>query len=200
MKATVKKLARFLFGDYLIYYVYSRSWSDISPPPPNRPTAFRFGQVDLATIQSSRDSLIQDQASYHGPGSRAYAGFVGDRVVSLCFYWFGERYKIRNFWPLADDEAKLVHVITLPEMRGRGIASLLIAFSCVDMMQMGFLKLYARIWHSNTPSLLAFQRAGWTRVSMVIEINPFRRIRPFRICFGARPPAKEVVGTRSLTA
>src|SRR5690606_29173819 len=107
------------------------------------------------------------------------------RIVGLCVYWFGERYKQRNFWPLKDDEAKLVEVITLPEMRGRGLASCLIDHSGDEMFRLGFRRLLARVWHSNTPSLRAFANAGWLPQTTVIDIFPLGRAR-WRICYPVR--------------
>ena len=52
-------------------------------------------------------------------------------------------------------------------------------------MQKSFSQVYARIWHSHKASLRAFQKAGWTRVAIVIEINPLRRQTPIRLRFGS---------------
>lgn len=180
-----KKLARLLFGDYSAYLIYSRAAGDASPKRPGT-TTFRVELVDASAINTSPDPLIREQVGYAGPGSYAYACFDNDRMVGVCFYWFGDRYLKRNFWPLVDKEAKLVQIISLPEARGRGVATALITVSCQDMMQKGFLRVYARIWHSNTPSLRAFERAGWTRVARVFEINPLRRNKPTRIRLSAK--------------
>lgn len=190
MKELAKKLARILLGDYSIYYIYSQSLKDLPSLSPIKAQVFKFGPVDQEAVKSSADPLIQEQAGYHGTGCHAYACFDGERIAGICFYWFGERYRQRNFWPLNDGEAKLVQIITLPEMRGRGIASALIAFASRDMKQKGFSRLYARIWHSNKPSLLAFERAGWARIARVVEMNPLRRKHPFCIRFGAWPAGK----------
>lgn len=190
VKDLAKKIARTLFGDYSAYYIYSRSIEDISPYPQGTTAAFRVESVDESMINSNTDPLIREQAGYAGAESCAYACFDGDRIVGICFYWFGNRYRKRNFWPLVDGEAKLVHVISHPEMRGRGIATMLITSSCRDMMQKGFCRTYARIWHSNTPSLQAFERAGWMRVALVIEINPLRRNWPIRIRLNSKKYSK----------
>ena len=181
VKELAKKLARMLLGEYSAYYIYSQSNEDASPFNEAASTAFNVGLVNESVINSSPEALIREQAGYAGPGSYAYACFDGDRIVGICFYWFGNRNLKRNFWPLKDGEAKLVQIITLPEERGRGVATLLIALSYRDMMQKGFRRAYARIWHSNSPSLRAFERTGWRRVALIIEINPLRRSRPIRI-------------------
>ena len=192
MKDLTKKLAQTLLGEYSAYYIYSWSNGEASPGWLGMPAALRVATVDEMVIQSSVDPLIREQAGYAGPGSHAYACFIDDRIVGVCFYWFGERYRSRNFWPLADGEAKLVQIISLPEMRSRGIATRLIAASSQDIIQKGFSRSYARIWHSHTASLRAFERAGWKRVALVVEINPLRQSRPIRISLGLRSFGRRV--------
>ncbi len=190
MKELAKKLARAILGEYSAYYVYAKSGEGNSSTRPQVTLPFRVESVEESVIQSSPDLLIREQAGYAGPGSHAYACFDGDRIVGLGFYWFGDRYLKRNFWPLADGEAKLVQIVSLPEIRGRGVATKLIMSSFQDMMEKGFSRLYARIWHSNTPSIRAFERAGWVRIALVLEINPLRRSQPTRLRFASRAPVR----------
>ena len=182
-----RKIVRFLLGEYSAYFIYAASGDQPSIPTAAAAAAAAAARgltvslIDAPAIQSATDSVIREQAHYTGEGACAFACFEGDRIVSVCFYWFGERYRKRNYWPLSEDEAKLVQIISVPEMRGRGSATLLIAESLQLMIRGGFSRAYARVWHSNTPSLRAFERAGWARLALVIEINPLRRRRPFRI-------------------
>ena len=182
-------MARMLLGDYSAYQIYAWSSDSVSLFKTGTISTFRVKPVDEFGINSSTELLIREQVGYAGPGSRAYACFDNDRIIGVCFYWFGNRYLKRNFWPLQNDEAKLVQIISVPEMRGRGVASMLIAESCRDMIQKGFSQTYARIWHSNTPSIKAFERAGWTRIALVLEINPLRKTRPIRIRFNLKSRA-----------
>lgn len=186
IKNLLKTLTQILLGDYSAYFIYSCSNKDTWPDLSNTTTQFRVLLVDEATIKASPDPLIEKQAGYAGDGSYSYACYDGDRIVGVCFYWFGSRYMKRNFWPLLDGEAKLVQIIVQPSMRSRGIATSLIASSFQDMMHKDFSRVYARIWHSNDPSLRAFERAGWKKIGLIIEINPFRRARPIRIRLGTR--------------
>lgn len=184
MKSFAKWLMHLILGEYAAYYIYACSCDADAPSRAVAGLPFRFEEIGESAISRSRDALIREQAYYAGPGSHVYACLEDDRIVALCFYWFGERYLKRNFWPLADNEAKLVQIISLPEFRGRGIAAALINASLRDMNGKGFGRAYARIWHSNTPSIRAFERAGWRRIALVIEINPFRQRRPIRMRFG----------------
>lgn len=181
MKPLAKKLAHILLGEYSAYYVYAQSAKGALQAATQITSNFSVQKVDASIIYAHTNPIINEQADYAGIESHAYACFDEDRIVGVCFYWFASRYLKRNFWPLAPGEAKLVQIISLPEMRGRGVATTLVVRSCADMMQQGFHQTYARIWHSNTPSLRAFERAGWGRIALVIEINPLRRSRPFRL-------------------
>lgn len=179
MKNLLKALARGLLGEYAAYHVLSRDREGAPAPV----SAYRVVAVDRAAIEASSDPLIQEQAGYAGEGAFAYACMHGEQIVGLCFYWHGERYLKRNFWPLKEGEAKLVQIITLPQMRGKRVAGTLIATSSADMFNRGFNKMYARVWHSNEPSLRAFAGAQWKRCASVVEVNPLRRARPMRLRF-----------------
>ncbi|MCK9686085.1 GNAT family N-acetyltransferase [Scleromatobacter humisilvae] len=190
MNALLKTAARALLGDYAIYFVYRLDKDAAPAPAPPGHGKFSFEFVDEASARASVDPLIQSQIEYVGAGAWAFACRDGARVVGLCFYWAGDRYRRRNFWPLADDEAKLVQLVTLPEMRGRGIAGDLIGWSSRAMFDQGFRQLFARIWHSNKPSWRAFERAHWKRAALVVEISPLKRARPVRIRIGRRPSGR----------
>lgn len=183
-KDHLKKLARTLLGEYGLYFIYQGPGQAEKPPSDlKNSSAFTINPVEETAIEASDDPLIREQLPYLGEGTRAFGCFLGERLVGVCVYWYGERYLQRNFWPLDAGEAKLVQIVTIPEMRGRGVAGQLISHSCQQLLLTGFSQAYARIWHSNTPSLRAFERVGWKRIALVVEINPFRSIKPqkFRI-------------------
>lgn len=183
MKALAKRLARIVLGDYSLYDVYARSTSGDAAARPALPPGHEIRAVDASALRASPDPLVREQAGYAGHGAYAYAVSADDRIVGVCFYWFGARYRTRNFWPLAEDEAKLVQIWVHPDARGRGLATRLIDDSFDAVAAHGFRRAYARIWHSNTPSRRAFERAGWTRIARVVEVDPLRRKRPFRFRF-----------------
>lgn len=178
-RAFVQKLASQLLGEYSPYFVYrwveGQTGDEIA-----REAGFQVCPIDAAQIADA-DVSIQKQAGYLGSESRAFGCFVDGHLAGVCFYWFGERYKRRGFWPLKPGEAKLVQIIVSPDSRGRGVAPILIQASARTMADSGFSNLYARIWHSNKPSLRAFDKAGWLRIAFVLEFNPFRAKKPLRI-------------------
>lgn len=182
MYSLTKKLAGLIFGDYSAFHIYAFSAGHCHALA-REGTGLQFAIVDKAQIAASGDPSIVERASYHGSETHAYAALQGTRIVSVCYFWYGARYRRRNFWPLGDHEAKLVEIVTVPEIRGQGAATHLIAYAADDMLRKGFHRLYARIWHSNKASLKAFRRAGWGRVATVVELYPLRRTLPLRMTF-----------------
>lgn len=181
VKALAKRLARWAFGDYSIYRVLS--WAPATPEPMVACACPSFAviPVELAQVTASHDPVMAEQAGYLGDGACGFGCFEDGRLIGLCVYWFGERYRSRNFWPLDRAEAKMVQIVVAPNMRGRGIALDLITQSSRAMARSGFVRLYARVWHSNRPSLRAFEKAGWAPVATVVELNPLRRAAPVRL-------------------
>lgn len=177
MKELLKKLAHLLLGEYAAYYVYTRACVD--GPAPLSP--FTVQAVDADQIRAAADPLLRAQAFYAGDGALTYACMDGSRMVGLCCYWYGERYRPRGFWPLGAGEAKLVQIVTAPDMRGRKVARAMLDATVPAVARHGFTRAFARVWHSNTPSLRAFESAGWQRVALVVELNPLRLRRPWRI-------------------
>jgi GNAT superfamily N-acetyltransferase len=172
-------------GSYDIYRVFATS--AIRPIATPLPALDHIELVNSDAIDASPDPLVREQRWYAGDGAFSFAYLEQGRIAGACFYWHGARYQERNFWPLSEREAKLVQVVTTAEMRGRGVARRLIESSANDMLSRGFTRLYARIWHSNAPSLAAFSAAGWLPVSTVVQMNPLRLARPWRVTVGERP-------------
>lgn len=158
MMRWLQKLPRRLFGDYYIFRIY---------------------ECDLGHVPQERDphcvifsNPYEGEAiGYAGPDAIGFAYDEGDVRLSHCWVWYGERYKSRNFWPLAMGEAKLIALETEPETRGRGIAPKLLRYVMTELANQGFKHLYARIWHSNKSSIRAFEKAGWRYHALVVEFD-----------------------------
>jgi RimJ/RimL family protein N-acetyltransferase len=180
-----------VLGEYGIYYIYTRGIEQGDSSIPET-VDLKFVRVDQSAVESSTDESILRQVLYHGTQSLAYACVDGDRIVAVCYFWHGDRYRERNFWPLSSGEAKLVQIVTIPEMQGRGIAPRLIGYASRDMFQQGFQRLFARIWHSNLASRKAFQRAGWRQVALVVEGQLLGRGRILRLTARPRRPIASI--------
>lgn len=171
MKEILKKTATFLWGEYKIFKIYTLDLEYFS-------TANKF-PINFCHFQQDYKHV----KGFSGPQSHGfnYLEDVSGKKLGSCWYWYNGRYKERNFWPLMKGEAKLVDIETLKEARGMGIASQLIIYSSNEMKKLNFKRLYARIWHNNTPSLRAFANAGWKPLCLVIEIYPFGKKIRFRL-------------------
>ncbi|WP_137938629.1 GNAT family N-acetyltransferase [Chitinivorax sp. B] len=183
MKELLKSVARALLGEYSIYYILTYEHKDKYASHSPSPAGYTVALVDETTIRQCTDPLMQAQAHYAGDGSLAYACLQNGHIVGLCFYWFGARYLRRNFWPLKENEVKLVQIVTAQAMREKKVAYTLLTATLPLVLQHGFDRAYARVWHSNKPSMRAFFNAGWTRHALVIEVRPFGRKQPLRFCF-----------------
>ncbi len=174
-------LAHRLFGDYSLYFVYRAP----APSDVHEADGVQLLRPAESDLTQCRSAVVAEQSWYLGAGCEAFALAVDDAIVAVCFYWYGERYKSRGFWPLREAEAKLVQIVVDPSARGRGLARALIESSARWMQRRGWMGLYARIWHSNRPSIRSFERAGWERIAFVAEVFPFGMKRKVRLEFPA---------------
>lgn len=156
----LRKLLGHLFGNYYIFRIYG---CDLGHVP--------WEQDPHCIIFSSPHE--GEATGYAGLDAIGFAYDEGGVHLSHCWVWYGERYKSRNFWPLAVDEAKLIALETEPEARGRGIAPRLLRYVMTELADRGFKHLYARIWHSNKSSIRTFEKAGWRYHALVVEFDFF---------------------------
>jgi ribosomal protein S18 acetylase RimI-like enzyme len=167
-KSILKAALARLFGDYSYYRILA---SPTEFPPPDADEASSVVSADVQSLESARSEEIRAQSWYAGPGAQVFAWRQDQEIVAVCAFWHGDRYAERAFWPLKPGEAKLVQIVVDPAFRARGIATRLIEHSSARMRGFGFTRLYARVWHSNAPSLRAFQGARWQRIASVVEIK-----------------------------
>ena len=178
MLARLRPLGARVLRDYEAYWIFRVD--PVQGPQDEAETAIVVSEVGLPQLHALSSALLREQAWYGGEGAHAFVATHADEPAGMCAYWHGERYRRRNFWPLRQGEAKLVQVIVEPAHRGRGVASRLIRASAAALGMRGFTALYARVWHSNAPSIAAFRRAGWHRIALVVTGQPPglpRRIR-----------------------
>ena len=168
-----KAILRRLVGEHQFYRIF-RVDSSVSDPPSGAGCSLRrLERLDL--LGASRHKELAQLVNYAGEQAMCFVAEDQGEIVAACWYWFGETYQRRNFWPLRPREAKLVQVTSATNVRGRGIAVALIHFSTGQMLGSGFDALYARVWHSHVASRRAFEKAGWSEYAKVIEASPFGR-------------------------
>lgn len=182
MTPWVKRAAATLFGEYELYHILRSPELDTLLSPgthspvldiselhePDECAASESGELRTLSTQFGAESIVL--------GVRDHGRLVGGAVV-----WYGDRYaNQRGFWPLQADEAKLVNIVVEQKLRGRGIAASLIAAVEHAAMLRGFRRVYARVWHSHSSSVRAFQKAAWCKSAFVVVCRPFGLARPFR--------------------
>ena len=178
LRDRLKPLAARVLQDYEIYWIFRCQAMPERARLPAQECVLT--EVDAAGVKALPSALLRGQAAYAGDGAHAFLATLHGVPAGLCFYWSGERYRTRNFWPLRPGEAKLVQLVVDPAYRGRGIATRLIANSAATLAEAGLGTLYARVWHSNAPSIGAFHHAGWRRIALVVTLLPRgvqRRVR-----------------------
>ncbi len=190
IRELVKKMANVVVGDYAIFDVYA--WEAA------RDIDFPLGNVTIRSVTKEElaecsDPVLRQRACYGGDGAEGYGAFLDGKLVGVCWFWYGERYKTRDFWPLGAFEAKLVEIVVTPGSRGYGVGSKLWLTGAIRMSERGFQRLYARIWHSNRASIRSCTNAGWYKVARVVELHPLGRKKPWRFvrrCFKHLPVAE----------
>jgi ribosomal protein S18 acetylase RimI-like enzyme len=150
-------------------------------PSSTLPYAPLTTDVELATLRSedidvilqSPDSDLRRRSAPLGPGVRRFGARINGELAGVCSFCFGDVYlRSGGFYELNQNEAELTDIFTSSCYRGRGIASALIRFSTERMHDEGFRTLYAKVWHSNTPSSRAFRVAGWKESCFFVRLYP----------------------------
>lgn len=159
---------------------------DRASPVPALPDGLRLAEVDERTVAESGDEEIRESAWYGGRDASGYALLRTSRIVCLQWLWFGERLRRAGFWRFADGDAVSMHLVTVPDERGRGYATLIKRLTAGRMRERGFGALYSRIWWTNAPSLRVSEKAGWHRAGTTLSVVTPWRDAPFEWRFARR--------------
>ena len=157
--SALKTLAHIVFGEYALYEIYALSLNHAEPTKTFERDLVLAPILDPAELAAAPAEEVRQLARYAGPDAACFAAWKQGKMAAACWFWFGETYKQRNFWPLGEGEAKLVQITVDQEFRGQGIARQLLRYAADVMRQRDFKQLFARIWHSNLASIKAFD---WT--------------------------------------
>lgn len=179
----LKRILHRILGDYQYWVIYCM---DLPQPDIDLPEGVTVRPVDGVALSVQYDPGLRNRAAFDGSESQGFGLYVGEELVAIQWYWWGDRYwseREGRSWILASDEAKSVGLYTVPEFRGRGYATLLKRFTAHEMGQRGFRRIYSRIWHSHRGSVAVSRNAGWRKVGSYIEVVPFGRRWQFRLPF-----------------
>ena len=176
IKRLIQKIIEAISLKYEIYKIYKTPIES-----PNIEDDIEIVEVGQNELEKYDKKLFKKYLPYFGEESYCYVYVINGTVAGICFYWFGERYKERNFIKLDSNEAKLVQIEVVESMRGKGIAKSLIQHSTKTMHERGFNTLYARIWHSNKPSVKTFTKSGWLYQKTIITVSLAKLKLKFRL-------------------
>jgi hypothetical protein len=206
MLTRVLALLRRAGFDYSCFRIYSVGLGRTSAGPAGSlPAGYRIAEVSAADLESSPHPEIRACRDYLGADACVYGVFRSDGVLACvqCF-WFGDRFARVGFWPLTVADAASMHLFCIASERGRRLATCLKRETAERMRERGFLRLYSRIWWSNTASRRVSERVGWTHVGTVLEVKlpalrrPLRFVRQHRRDFAQARAGAPVTGSRTL--
>ncbi|WP_162913025.1 GNAT family N-acetyltransferase [Rhodospirillaceae bacterium SYSU D60014] len=178
----LKHAAQKLFKKYSLYWVYKLELGALPAIADST-----IGVIEPESFDHAADDTIGALRSYAGSGAYGFGAYAEGVLVAVCWYFVGDRDSQRSTWPISEGEAKLAQITTAERYRGQGFAPRVIAFSAAAMQRRGYRTLYARIWHSNRPSIRAFEHAGWKRIALVAEVTPAGTAKSWRLACRAWP-------------
>lgn len=162
-----------LFGRCRLYYILAQDLAD-APEPETGDLVVRLLE-DPSEVRGARDEAVEYTLHYSGGGALGFGGWVDGELATACWLWDRATYlSRRSVWPPpSDDTAKLVGLATAVRHRGKGLAPRLIRAICRHARDLGYRRLYARIYASNKASLASFRKAGWRPLLLVLDYHLF---------------------------
>jgi GNAT superfamily N-acetyltransferase len=170
LKRIAKRFAAMLFGRYELNRIYVLDLRSHQNPGRDRGDVRRIGPAEMRVCD---DPLIRNHAWFaEGEDVHAFGLWEQGELVATCVFWVHDR--LRNTLPgdVIDRGAFLVDLVTAARARGRGCAGTLLHAAASEMKSAGFQRLFARVWHTNRPSIRAFEKAGWSYVKFVATLTP----------------------------
>jgi GNAT superfamily N-acetyltransferase len=138
VKRVLKTLAARLFGEYQFVRIYR-----LERVRPDRalPAGIVCSPLQTPPVEAV-DSCLLSRFSYAGEDSRGFGLFVEGKLAALCWFWGPRRFRDPFVLQLSPGEAIMVDLMTAPEFRGRGLATLLIRYAGMQMRCAGTRDLY----------------------------------------------------------
>ena len=172
-KKVAGKMVHIVVGPYRLNKIYRLSEAVPEPPLPPGLVLEQLGEQGLEELRNSTDRELRKSAGFAGEGVHGYALRQSGALVAVAFFATRDGFSSDNIWPLPEDEAALVELVTHPDHRGQGLAPLLIKLASNRMFDSGLHRLMTWLWWSNSPSERAFLKSGWHRIAFVIEFEPW---------------------------
>ena len=126
VKASVRLVARKLFGDYQLNRMYRLERPPTPPPMAAHRRIVQLGQAGVSEIRAHADPPMRKSVGFAGPGVVALGLREHGLLTTVAFFADREAFYNENVWPLKRGKARLVELVTLPEHRGKDLEPLLI--------------------------------------------------------------------------
>jgi len=186
LKSQLKCLGHRLLQDYQLNRIYHQDLGDApTPVEQQQPPGARISVIDSPkVIDDSPDQRIRDHAWYAGEHAIGYGIWEADQLVCMCWFWTPGREGFpERFADLGEHEAIMVDLLTSPARRGKGYALAIIRYAERDLARRGYRSLWTWVWHSNTPSVRVFTKAGWRYRYFLVEMKhaAMKRYLRFRL-------------------
>ena len=100
-----------------------------------------------------------------GVGGCAFLAVIEGQMAGVA--WGYDQNRPMSSLRIGPGDVEVCDVFTIEQFRGRGVAKALLSEACRCYRERGFARAYATIRSDNTPSLRAFQAAGFRKVGKV---------------------------------
>jgi hypothetical protein len=154
----IKKLVKNLLPNYELYRVYKISLKKQQSPPPK---GFNF--INLKLDDYSSHALYNVTAKYNNSESYGFGLLIGNKLVAVQWYWFGECSNELDWWPISDDSIMSMHIQVETCYQGRGLSTVLKGLALNELLTAGFHNVYSRVWHNHYASIAMNKRLGATQ-------------------------------------
>ena len=185
LRRFAKWIAELLFAPYELNRIYLL---DVTQYDKAAPSGFDLRPITSPDqIRDSPDPQMREHAWYAGEEAHAFGLWENGALVCMCVFWSHRRFRDAGILKLQERQVVMVDLITVAECRGRGYAPIVIRYAETELKRAGFQTLYSWVWHSNQPSIRAFEKAGWSYIAFVAKLTPIgygkairleRRVRP----------------------
>ena len=156
------------FLTYEVWRIYSFDTSRAHAPE-GQIRVTRIEDTEAVHVGAPKELL---RARCDREGAIGFAAWADGELAGVCWLWPGSMLTERPIGAQPPDCAEIIQITVAERARGRGIAPHLIGTAARCMRELGFRRLYAQIWHSNTASMKAFRKCAWEAVAWVVAVEP----------------------------
>jgi ribosomal protein S18 acetylase RimI-like enzyme len=154
-----------------VYEVWQCDLTSAAPTLQQSATAqIRVGPDAAMELERSRQNNMRLPLAFYRDladdvGACAFLALIEGQMAGIA--WGFDRNRPLSSLRMGPGDVEICDVYTLDQFRGRGVAKALLCEACRCYRDRGFARVYATIRSDNTPSLRAFQAAGFKKVGKV---------------------------------